>query len=48
MNEMSQLASAMLVMVFAVVMLVVGQLYIESRSTRASIIPAAHTSPILN
>jgi hypothetical protein len=31
MNEFNQLASAMLVLVFAAAMLVVGQLYIENR-----------------
>ena len=40
MNDMSQFASAMLVLVFAAVMLVVGQLYIESRSAKTPIIRA--------
>jgi hypothetical protein len=41
MNYMSQFASAMLVLVFAAVMLVVGQLYIENRSAKTPIIRAA-------
>jgi hypothetical protein len=41
MNDMSQLASAMLVLVFAAVMLVVGQLYIENKSAKALTIPVA-------
>lgn len=41
MNEFSQLASAMVVLVFAAVMLVVGQLYIESRAKNAFAIPVA-------
>jgi hypothetical protein len=45
MNDMSQLASAMLVLVFAAVMLVVGQLYIENRSAKTLIIRAAQASP---
>jgi hypothetical protein len=44
MNDMSQLASAMLVLVFAAVMLVVGQLYIENRSAKTFVIPTAQTS----
>ncbi len=34
MNEMSQLANAIMVLVFAAVMFVVGQQYIESRSAK--------------
>jgi hypothetical protein len=39
MDEVSQLASATLVMVFATVMLVAGQLYIESRENKPVSIP---------
>jgi hypothetical protein len=39
MNEMHQLASAMLVIVFAAVMLILAQLYIENRSMKFSILP---------
>jgi hypothetical protein len=41
MSGIHQLASAMLVMVFAAVMLVGGQLYIESRENRPARIPTA-------
>jgi hypothetical protein len=41
MNEVHQLASALLTIVFAAVMFVVGHLYIENRSTRIPVIPAA-------
>jgi hypothetical protein len=41
MSEVSQLASAMLVMVFTAVMLVAGQLYIESRENKSVRIPTA-------
>ena len=41
MNEVSQLASAMLAIAFAAVMLVAGQLYIQSRPERLTAIPAA-------
>jgi hypothetical protein len=44
MNDTSQFASAMLVLVFAAVMLVVGQLYIENRSEKTPIIRAAQVS----
>jgi hypothetical protein len=44
MNEVSQLASAMLAIAFAAVMLVVGQLYIENRSARLTAVPAALTA----
>ena len=43
MSEVSQVASATLVILFAAVMLVAGQLYIESRenkSVRISTVPA--------
>jgi hypothetical protein len=39
MSEVSQLARAMLVMVFATVMLIAGQLYIESRENKSLRIP---------
>jgi hypothetical protein len=39
MNEVSQLASAVLVMVFATLMLVAAQLYIESRENKSVRIP---------
>jgi hypothetical protein len=41
MNEVHQLASALLTLVFAAVMFVVGHLYIENRSTRIPTIPTA-------
>jgi hypothetical protein len=44
MNEVSQLASAMLATVFAAVMLVVGQLYIENKSARPAAVPTALTA----
>jgi hypothetical protein len=44
MNEVSQLASAMLATAFAAVMLVVGQLYIENKSARLTAVPAALTA----
>jgi hypothetical protein len=44
MNEVSQLASAMLTIAFAAVMLAAGQLYIQSRSERLTAIPAALTA----
>jgi len=39
MSEVSQVASAMLVIVFAAVMLVAGQLYTESRENKSVRIP---------
>jgi hypothetical protein len=39
MNDISQLASAMLALVFAAVMLVMGQLYIENRSMKIAVVP---------
>ncbi len=39
MNEIDQLASAMLVLVFAAVMLVVGHLYVENRSQKLAASP---------
>jgi hypothetical protein len=44
MNEVGQWASAMLAIAFAAVMLVAGQLYIQSRSERPTAIPAAETA----
>jgi hypothetical protein len=44
MNEVSQLASAMLAIAFAAVMWVAGQLYIQSRPERLMAIPAALTA----
>jgi hypothetical protein len=41
MNEVSQLASAMLAIAFAAVMLVAGELYIQSRPERVTAIPSA-------
>jgi hypothetical protein len=41
MNEIHQLATAMLAIVFAAVMLVAGQLFIEKRSARLPAAPAA-------
>ena len=39
MNEIPQLASAMLAVTFAAVMLVAGQLFIEYRSTKSAFTP---------
>jgi hypothetical protein len=41
MNEVHQLASALLTIVFAAVMFVVAHLYIKNRSTRIPTIPTA-------
>ena len=41
MNEVPQLASAMLAIAFAAVMLVAGQLYIENKSATLTAVPAA-------
>jgi hypothetical protein len=46
MNEMSQLASAMATVVFAAGMLIAEQLYIESRSAKASIPPVQATEEL--
>jgi hypothetical protein len=46
MSEVSQLASAILVMVFAAVMLVAGQLYIESRESKSIRFPTVPTVQI--
>jgi hypothetical protein len=45
MNDISQLASAMLVLVFAAVILVVGQSYIENRSTK-TVVPVTQMFPV--
>ncbi|MGA2998314.1 MAG: hypothetical protein ABSE61_27660 [Bradyrhizobium sp.] len=45
MREMSQLATAMLAVVFAAVMLIAGQLFLKSRPETAFIIPAAQALP---
>jgi hypothetical protein len=39
MNEVYQLASALLTIIFAAVMVMAGHLYIENRSTRIPTIP---------
>jgi hypothetical protein len=44
MNEIPQLASAMLTIVFAAVMLVAGQLFIEYRSMKSPLMPAPLTT----
>jgi hypothetical protein len=44
MSEMSQLASAVLAVVFATIMLVTGQLYIKRMSAKTFIIPTAQAS----
>jgi hypothetical protein len=41
MNEFSQLASAMLVLVFAAAMLVAGQMYIENRAKMTFVVPVS-------
>jgi hypothetical protein len=46
MNEVPQLASAMLALAFAAVMLVAGQLFIESRSTSKAFIPVVKTAEL--
>ena len=46
MNEVSQLASAMLAIAFAAVMLVAGQLYIENKSASFMTAPAALTAAV--
>jgi hypothetical protein len=48
MNEMSQLASAMITVIFAAGMLIAGQLYMESRAANASTIPAAQLAALQN
>jgi hypothetical protein len=44
MNEVPQLANAMLVIAFAALVLVVGQLYVENRSAKFSVFPAAQAN----
>jgi hypothetical protein len=46
MEEVPQLASAMLAIAFTAVMLVAGQLYIENKSTRVTAAPAALTASV--
>ena len=46
MNEVNRLASAMLAIAFAAVMLVAGQLCIQSRPERVTAIPAALTASV--
>jgi hypothetical protein len=46
MNEVNQLASAMLAIAFAAVMLVAGQLYIQSRPERVTATPVALTASV--
>jgi hypothetical protein len=41
MNEVHQLATVMLAIAFAAVMLVAGQLFIENRAPRLSVAPTA-------
>lgn len=46
MNELPQMANAMLALVFAAVMLVAGQLYIKSRSAKAFLFPEAQAQAL--
>jgi hypothetical protein len=46
MNEVPQLATAMLAIAFAAVMLVAGQLFIEKRSDRLRAAPAVLTASV--
>jgi hypothetical protein len=51
MNEVNQLVNAMLVMVFAAAMMVVGHVYMENRAQKLPAVPAAQmvsmqTSPL--
>ena len=48
MDEMSQLASAMVTLIFAAGMLVAGQLYMERRSAQAAVTPAAQLAALQN
>ena len=48
MNEMSQLASAMVTLVFAAGMLISGQLYMASRAANAATVPAARLAALQN
>jgi hypothetical protein len=45
MLDSSQLASAMLAIVFAAVMIIAGQLFIKSRAQTVSSLPAAQAFP---
>lgn len=45
MGDMSQLASAMLAIVFAAVMLIAGQLFLKSRPETGFVFPAAQALP---
>jgi hypothetical protein len=46
MNEIPELASLMLAIAFAAVMLVAGELYIQSRPERVTAIPSAQTASV--
>jgi hypothetical protein len=46
MNDMSQLASAMLAIVFSAVMLIAGQFYIRRRPGIASFVPRIETAAV--
>ena len=46
MNEVHQLATGMLAIAFAAVMLVAGQLFIEKRSAKLPAAPAALTASV--
>jgi hypothetical protein len=46
MNDIPQLAGAMLAIAFAAVMLVAGQLYIENSPARFTAVPAALTASV--
>jgi hypothetical protein len=51
MNEVDQLANAMLVFAFATVLMVLGHFYLENRAQRSPTVPAAQmvmmkTSPL--
>ena len=48
MNEMSQLASAMVTLIFAAGLLIAGQLYMESRAANAATISAARLAALEN
>jgi hypothetical protein len=48
MNEVHQLANALLTVVFATAMFVVGHLFIEKRSTRISAIPVGRADAALS
>ena len=48
MDEMSQLASAMVTLIFAAGMLVAGQLYMERRSAQVAVMSAAPLAALQN